>query len=157
MFLLAAAAHGSERVFIGQVSEILLVPEGHERCPPLCPDPPKEIDGLIQVCTSNSCGCGEARIQILESLTPTLRGRETTVQYRVGEWCMVGFPLTGETILIWEIPGHSPAWGPVENPGTRRASFDLEDFDYLESDALQRISSGDRKVRVSELRRALRH
>ena len=154
---LATAAHGSERIFIGQVSEILMVPEGHQICPPICPDPPREIDGLVQFCISNSCGCGEAKVRVMESLTASPKGREATVRYRLGEWCMAGFPLTGETILIWEVPGHVPAWGPVTNPGTRRALFDLEDFEHLESVVLQRISADRGKVRVSELRRALRH
>ena len=157
LVLVSASAFSEERVFIGQVTDILLVPEGHRLCRPHCPDQPEEIDGLVRVCVSNSCGCGEARIRVIEALTREPKGRRTQVHYRLGEWCMADFPLTDETILIWEAPNQEPKWSPIENYRSREATIDLEHFKYLDSPVLKELSASDGRVRLSELRRALRH
>jgi hypothetical protein len=70
---------------------------------------------------------------------------------------MADFPLTGELILVWETPDQEPRWSRIENPRSRDATIDLQNFVHLDSVVLQELSSRDGKVRVSELRRAFRH
>jgi hypothetical protein len=152
LFLLGSSATlASEHLFVGRVQSILLLPEGHERCPSPCTGRGEATEGLDRICVHNSCGCGEATLAVQETLVgkPT---KHATVGYRLGEWCMPDFPLSQESILVWNHPEHFPRWSSLTREGDS-LFYDPEEFDGAESELFSAGLSQAGKSELAELRR----
>jgi len=134
-----------EEVFVGHVEQILLLPEGAERCPsPVSSDP--EV-----VCIHNSCGCGEVTIRVEEVLVGPRKER-AVIPYRLGEWCQADFPLTGQPVLVRYRAGEEPRWSALESHG-KDMLFDLESFDGSGNSAFEQLEPVAGKSSLSALRR----
>ena len=100
----AHMASADEFVIIGRFEEITQLPEGTNRCKPVCPAGAHSIgkDGREGFCISNSCGCGEIRISVERVLVGKSAGAVATARYRLSEWCapeFPAFPVTHQRIL----------------------------------------------------------
>lgn len=145
--LAASCGHAEEVVVVGHVTQIVLLPEGHVRCPPACPSTTDSI------CVSNRCGCGEATIKVREVVTGRVRSSVFVAPYRLGEWCAAGFPLTGEMVLVRTLDGDS-RWSPAEVASSGEIFFDVDAFDVIAGVRASDLSVDGKHVSLSALRKA---
>jgi hypothetical protein len=110
-----AVAHGSERVFVGHVTEIALLAYGTDRCPAVCPTGERG-HALAQVCVSNSCGCQETRIAVDEVIVGASTPKTILIPQSLGEWCTPEFPL-GSKVLVTQGADNALRWSPVSEVG----------------------------------------
>lgn len=140
-----------EFVAVGRLEQVVLLPEGTDRCPAACPP---DTTGST-VCISNSCGCGEAVIRIDRVLVGANRPT-SVVKYRLGEWCETEFSLVNLLILLRISDDHAPQWTELltlEDSGD--LGFERSAFTSIGGVEVQKLEATDGIASLSELERAL--
>jgi len=148
--LAAVPVHGEEIVVLGRVSEIVLLPEGHARCEPRCPI---AADSTELLCISNSCGCGEATIEVEAVVVGTSGMRSHTAPYRLGEWCSADFPLDGEPIIVRTAHGDSQ-WSAVHRTADGEVWFEVAPFDSIAGIPVAELPATEGRASLTALRAA---
>lgn len=144
LLLAATPAHSAEVVVLGRVTEVTMLPEGHARCTPRCT--------ADQICVSNSCGCGEATIEVKDIVAGQVKSSVVVVPYRLGEWCSADFPL-GELVLVRMFDGES-LWSPAEVMPSGEVLFEIEHFDFIAGVRASELPAADGRASISALRKA---
>jgi hypothetical protein len=140
-----------EFVAVGRLEQVVLLPEGTDRCPAACP---ADNTGKT-VCISNSCGCGEAVVRIDRVLLGTNRPM-SVVKYRLGEWCETEFSLVNPLVLLRISDDHSPQWSALlalENSSD--LGFETSSFTFIGNVDVRKLQATDGIASLSELERAL--
>ena len=146
----ALPALSGEVVVLGRVREIALLPEGHARCDPKCPI---SVGSTELVCISNSCGCGEAVMEV-EAVIVGDPGMTThTAPYRLGEWCRADFPLNGEPIVVRTEAGESQ-WSAVHRTPDGEVWFEAVPFETIAGVAVSELPSTEGRISLRDLRAA---
>jgi hypothetical protein len=146
----ALPVHSGEVVVLGRVSEIALLPEGHARCDPKCPIP---VGSTELVCISNSCGCGEAIIEVEAVIVGSPGLRSHTAPYRLGEWCTADFPLDGEPIIVRTQAGESQ-WSAVHRTPDGEVWFEVAPFETIAGVAISDLPTTEGRISLRDLRAA---
>jgi hypothetical protein len=146
----ALPALGGEVVVLGRVSEIVMLPEGHARCEPRCP---VLAGSKERTCISNSCGCGEATIEVEEVIVGTSGMRIHTAPYQLGEWCMADFPLSGERILV-RTEADESRWSPVHQTSDGEVWFEMAPFETSVGSPFAQLPTTEGRVRLTDMRAA---
>ena len=150
--LLVSPCLAEEFVAVGRLEQVVLLPEGTDRCPAACPLP--DTTGGT-VCISNSCGCGEAVVRIERVLLgpnqPT-----SVVKYRLGEWCETEFSLANPMVLLRISDDHSPQWSELsEIENSSDLGFETSAFTFIGNVEVRKLKATDGIASLSELERAL--
>lgn len=146
----ALPVDAGEVVVLGRVTEIVLLPEGHARCVPRCPT---AADRSESICVSNSCGCGEAKIEVETVIVGASDVRSHTAPYRLGEWCMADFPLTADPILVRTQAGESQ-WSPLHRTPDGEIWFEAEAFETIAGVTISELPAIEGRISVKALRLA---
>jgi hypothetical protein len=152
LWLAAFPALSAEVVVLGRVTQIVLLPEGHARCPAACP---ATSDGksLDHLCVSNSCGCGEATISVHQVVIGDVASATFIAPYRLGEWCSAGFPLNDELILVSTSNGES-RWSSAALEPSGEVSFEVEPFESIGGVSVSILPLTRGRSTISALRKA---
>ena len=138
-----ALAQQSEQVFVGKVSQVVVLPKGHDRCQVPC------TSG--SVCISTSCGCAEASVQPTRALLGSLPAQPVVISEHLDEWCRL--PTRPDAmVLVQRLPNgelHSSSlWQDPER-------FDSESFSRIGGISVKSLPETDGLVELKALEHRL--
>ena len=153
LVLFALPAGAAEVVAIGRIAEVTLLPEGTPRCPAACPESIQTLPtGEQSFCISNSCGCGETKIEIVRVLLGHPK-HSTTAKYRLGEWCDPIFkPQPKDGLVIFRLSDtEDPTWGPLYSLPGNDYEFSADSIPSFGSINLHDLADKNGMVQLSKL------
>lgn len=105
-------ASAQNALITGHVQRVVLLPDGAETCPPVCPTPaPIGRNGVQTVCITNQGGCQIMEVKVDHDYRGASQGQIKEFRSRIGEWGP-SFPVTNKQILVMEHAGHA-SWFPI--------------------------------------------
>lgn len=152
LWLAAFPVLSAEVVLVGRVTQIVLLPEGHARCPAACPANSRG-KSLEEICVSNSCGCGEATLAVHQTVIGEVQSATFVAPYRLGEWCAASFPLNHDLILVSTSNGDS-RWSPAKLEPSGDISFEVTPFESIGGVRASSLPVTSGRTTVSALRKA---
>jgi hypothetical protein len=152
VLLAALPVHAAEVVVIGRLEQVTLLPVGHARCPSECPAVAPESTELA--CISSSCGCGEALVAIDDVVAGKVDSATIVATYRLGEWCVAGFPMSGGQVLVRTADGESARWSEIVRQPGGEMQFEVRAFETLAGVRASTLPQVEGRASISALREA---
>ena len=138
-----ALAQQSEQVFVGKVSQVVVLPKRHGRCQVPC------TSG--HVCISTSCGCAEASVHPTRALLGSLPTQPVVISQHLDEWCRL--PTRPDAVvLVQRLPtGELHSSSLWEDP----ERFDPEGFSRIGGISVKSLPATDGLVELQALEHGL--